>query len=107
SAIAMRVLHVGVGEPRARVFVPAGMWMPASARFVATRTADRQWKSPFPLRRWGRPKWIVIVLPLATVTAIYLSAYAFASLGGVPRSPAAWAPRRVAVNVSSHDGRQL
>jgi len=98
-AIAMKVLHVVVGEPRAQLFVLAAMWMPAFARFAVTRTADRQWQSPFPLRHWGRPKWIVIVLPLTTVTAIYLSAYATASLAGVSRSPAAWAPRRVPVNV--------
>lgn len=98
-AAMMNARHVAVGEPRAQGFILAAMWMPALARFVATRTVDRDWPSPFPLRRWGSPAFVVVILPLFTVTAIYLGAYALASLAGVPRSAPAWRGGRVVANV--------
>jgi hypothetical protein len=98
-ALAMSAVHISVGEPRAQAFIFAAMWMPAFARFASTATVDRGWQSPFPVRRWGRPAWIVVVLPLASVTAIYAGAYAIASLAGVPRSAPAWPRGRVVVNV--------
>lgn len=98
-AILMRILHISVGEVRSQVFILAAMWMPALARLVVTRTVDRGWQSPFPLRRWGRPGWVVISLPLASVTAIYLGAYLIASLVGVARSAPAWTGGRLVANV--------
>jgi len=98
-AVAMHALHISVGEVRSQAFILAAMWMPAFGRLVATRTVDRGWQSPFPLRRWGRPSWVVIVLPLASVTIIYLGAYLLASLGGVARSSPAWTGRRLVANV--------
>jgi len=98
-AAAMNALHVGVGEPRAQGFILAAMWMPALARFIATRAADRGWQSPFPLRRWGHPAWAIVIVPLGTVTAIYVGAYALASLAHVPRSPPIWPTGRVAINI--------
>ena len=98
-ALAMHALHISVGERRAQGFILAAMWMPALARFVATRTVDRGWQSPLPLRRWGRPGLAVVIVPLVTVTVIYVGAYGLATLAGVPRSAPAWARGRVAANV--------
>jgi membrane protease YdiL (CAAX protease family) len=98
-ALAMHALHISVGERRAQGFILAVMWMPALARFVATRTVDRGWHSPLPLRRWGRPGLAVVIVPLITVTVIYVGAYGLATLAGVPRSAPAWARGRVAANV--------
>jgi membrane protease YdiL (CAAX protease family) len=98
-AVLMRALHISVGEVRSQGFILAAMWMPAFARLVATRTADGGWQSPFPLRRWGRPAWVVVILPLVSVTAIYLGAYLLASLAGVARSSPAWSRGRLVANV--------
>ena len=98
-ALAMHALHISVGERRAAGFILAAMWMPALARFVATRTVDRGWQSPLPWRRWGRPGLAIVIVPLVTVTVIYIGAYGLATLAGVPRSDPAWARGRVAANV--------
>jgi membrane protease YdiL (CAAX protease family) len=95
----MHALHVSVGDIRSHGFILAAMWMPGFARLVATRTVDRGWHSPFPLRRWGQPAWIVVALPLASVTAIYLGAYLLASLTGVVRSSPTWPEGRLLVNI--------
>jgi len=98
-AVFMHALHVSVGDIRSHGFILAAMWMPGFARLVATRTVDRGWHSPFPLRRWGQPAWIVVALPLASVTAIYLGAYLLASLTGVVRSSPTWPEGRLLVNI--------
>ena len=98
-AVVMHALHVSVGDVRSQGFILAAMWMPGLARLVATRTVDRGWHSPFPLRPWGQPAWIVIVLPLASVTAIYVGANLLASVAGVVRSSPTWSHGRLAANV--------
>jgi len=98
-AVVMHALHVSVGEVRSQGFILAAMWMPGFARLVATRTVDRGWHSPFPLRRWGHPAWIVVILPLASVTAIYLGAYLLAALAGVERFSPAWSRGRLVANI--------
>jgi membrane protease YdiL (CAAX protease family) len=98
-AVLMHALHVSVGDVRSQGFILAAMWMPGLARLVATRTVDGGWHSPFPLRRWGQPAWMVIVLPVASVTAIYVGAYLLASLAGVVRSSPAWPHGRVVANI--------
>jgi len=98
-AVFMHALHVSVGDIRSHGFILAAMWMPGFARLVATRTVDRGWHSPFPLRRWGQPAWIVVALPLASVTAIYLGAYLLASLTGVVRSSPTWPEGRLLANI--------
>jgi len=98
-AVVMHAVHVSVGEVRSQGFILAAMWMPGFARLVATRTVDRGWHSPFPLRRWGHPAWIVVILPLASVTAIYLGAYLLAALAGVERFSPAWSRGRLVANI--------
>lgn len=98
-AVLMHARHVSVGEVRSLGFILAAMWMPGFARLIATRTVDRGWHSPFPLRRWGHPVWIVVILPLASVTAIYLGAYLLAALAGVERFSPAWSRGRLVANI--------
>ena len=95
-----RVMQMSVEDNRAAVFVLAVMWIPALARFVATRTVDRGWQPPFPLRRWGEPRLVVVLVPLAIVSAIYLGAYGLAWLIGVPLGAPAWTGRRLALNLA-------
>src|SRR5206468_3517559 len=80
-------------------FVLAVMWVPALARFIATRTVDRTWRPPFPVRPWGTPGAAIMLVPLGTVSAIHLGAYAIAAPIGVPRETPPWAGR-VAINVA-------
>jgi membrane protease YdiL (CAAX protease family) len=98
-AVLMRALHISVGEVPSQGVILAAMWMPGFARLVATRTVDRGWHSPFPLRHWGHPAWIVVMLPLASVTAIYLGAYLLSSFAGVERSSPAWSRGRLVANI--------
>ena len=91
---------MSVTDSRALVFVLAAMWAPALGRFVATKTVDREWRPPFPLRRWGEPPLAVVLVPLAIVSAIYLGAYAVAWWIGVPLDPPAWPRGRVLVNIA-------
>jgi membrane protease YdiL (CAAX protease family) len=72
------------------------MWMPALARFIATRTFDRGWRSPFPITRWGHPPFAVVAVPLAIVLGVYGSSYAIAAVIGVSREPPAWQGRVIA-----------
>jgi membrane protease YdiL (CAAX protease family) len=98
-AVLMHARHVSVGEVRSLGFILVAMWMPGFARLVATRTVDRGWHSPFPLRRWGHPAWLVVILPLASVTTIYLGAYLLAALAGVERFSPAWSRGRLVANI--------
>jgi membrane protease YdiL (CAAX protease family) len=91
---------LSVGDPRAGVLIMAAMWMPAVARLVATRTVDRAWDAPFPLRHWGHPPLAVMLVPLALVSAIYLGSYASAALAGVPRQQPSWHGLAIVVNVA-------
>lgn len=95
----MHAMQLSVGGGLGGTLIMAAMWIPALARLVAVRTVDREWRPPFPLRRWGRPRAAVIVVPLATVGAIYIGAYALASLADVPRGAPAWHGAAVALNV--------
>jgi len=95
-SILLHSLNLAVDDRRAAVFIIAAMWMPALARLAATRTLDRGWRSPFPLHRWGKPGFAVVLIPLATVSAIYLGAYFLASLAGIPRETPVWKGRALA-----------
>jgi membrane protease YdiL (CAAX protease family) len=103
STIVSLLLHarnLSVGDSGAGVLVIAAMWIPALARLAVTRTVDRAWRSPFPLRRWGHPRSAVLLVPVAIVAAIYLGAYGISWLAGVPRQPPIWQGTAVAINVA-------
>lgn len=68
--------------------VPVAMWAPALARLAAHRTVDRDYVSPFPLRRFGRPRAFAALFPLALPLAVYGAAYAVA----VALGKAHWSP---------------
>jgi len=93
-------MNLSVDDRRATVFILAAMWTPALARLVATHTFDSGWHSPFPLSVWGRSRLSVILIPLATVSAIYLGAYALASLAGIPREAPIWKGSRAVINIA-------
>jgi hypothetical protein len=84
-SLLLRSMSLSIDDRRAAVFIMAAMWIPALARFAATRTVDRTWRAPFPLSRWGKPRVAVVLIPLVTVTAIYLLAYGLAWAMGFPR----------------------
>ncbi len=96
----LHAMRLSVGQPRAGPFILATMWIPALGRFVATTAVDRAWRPPFPLSHWGRPRFAVVLVPLAIVCAVYLGAYALAWLFGVPRETPAWHGGRAALNVA-------
>ena len=96
----MHAMKLSVGGGRGGLLIMAAMWIPALARLVATRTVDREWLPPLPLRRWGHPRPAVIVVPLLIVSLIYLGAYALAWLADVPREPPAWHGAAVVMNVA-------
>jgi membrane protease YdiL (CAAX protease family) len=91
-------LSVGGRGSGALIFM--AMWMPSLARLIATRTVDRGWRPPFPLRRWGRHWWAVLLVPLATVFAIYVGAYTLASVVNVPRAAPVWRGASLVLNVA-------
>ena len=77
-----------------------GMWLPAIGRLVATRTVDRGFQPPMPLRKWGNPKALVIVVPLATIVAIYSIAYGVGALIGVEQDAPRWVGfKQIAINI--------
>lgn len=79
----------------------AGMWMPSLARMVATRTVDRGYRAPLPVRDGRRPRMGVSVAPLLVVLSIYGAAYGVAILLDVDRSVPSWSgARQVALNVA-------
>jgi membrane protease YdiL (CAAX protease family) len=93
-------MNLSAGDRRAGALVMAAMWVPTLARLIASRTVDRDWGPPFPLRRWGRPRVAVVLVPLATVSAIYLVAYALAwSMGAATETPV-WHGASVAINIA-------
>ncbi len=99
-AVSLHALDLSVGDPRAGALIMGAMWMPALARLAATRTVDREWSPPFPLRRWGRPGAAVVLVPLAIVATIYLGAYGIASLFGIPRERPLWQGAAILVNIA-------
>lgn len=99
-ATVMWRLGVPVGVVESTPFILAAMWVPSLARWIATTTVDRHWQSPLPLKRWGRPRAAIVLVPLATVSAIYLAAYSAAALFNVPRSEPVWHGARLALNVA-------
>lgn len=83
------------------VGVLAAMWIPALARAIAVRTVDREFTAPFPIRRRGRSRAAVVLLPLVSVVSIYLLAYGASALFGIARTPPVWqGAGRVAANVA-------
>ena len=98
-SLLLHSMNLSFDDRGAAVFIMAAMWTPALARFVATHTFDSGWRSPFPLSVWGKSRLSVVLIPLATVGAIYLGAYALASLAGVPREAPVWSSRAV-INVA-------
>jgi membrane protease YdiL (CAAX protease family) len=96
----LSAMHLSVGDPGATGFILAAMWIPACARWVATRTVDRAWRPPFPLRRWGRPRSAVVLVPLGIVCAIYGAAYALAWAFGVPTERPMWHGARLLLNLA-------
>ena len=99
-AVLLHAFDLSVGDPRAGALIMAAMWMPAAARLAATRTVDRAWRPPFPLRQWGSPRPAVVLMPLAIVSAIYLGAYAVASFVGIPRERPVWQGAAIVVNIA-------
>src|SRR4030095_2273881 len=77
-----------VQSPAWGVLVPLAMWAPAAGRLVARRTADRDFRSTIPLRRWGTTGARVVLWPLAFPLIVYGSAYAIAWTTGL----AQWNP---------------
>lgn len=52
-------MNLAVGDRGSGALIITAMWIPALARTLVTRTVNRGWRSPFSLRRWGRPHWAV------------------------------------------------
>lgn len=99
--LALAALGVSPADPVGGALVLAAMWIPAVARWVAVRTADRDFVAPFPLRRFGRPRLAVLLGPLALIVAVYAGAYALAAATGVQQAAPAWrGARALAVNVA-------
>jgi uncharacterized protein len=98
-AVVLHAMSLSVNDRRAGVLVMAAMWIPAAARLIATRTVDRGFHAPFPLRGRGAPRVAVALIPLAVVGTIYLGAYGLASLAGVPREPPVWSGAAAAINI--------
>lgn len=96
----MHALELSVSDGAGMPFVLLAMWMPALARLVATRTVDREWRSPFPLGRWGTPPGATLLVPFLAVLAIYLAAYIAAGIAGVEKTAAAWTGERLVLNVA-------
>lgn len=99
-AAALRAMHLSVGDRNAFALVLAAMWIPSLARLVATSTVDRGWRSPLPLTRWGRPRLVVMLMPLVTVSVIYIAAYVLARAGGVATEPPVWHGAGIAFNIA-------
>lgn len=103
------VLHSrGLTVESAPGLVAVAMWLPALGRFVAGRSVDRQWSSPWPLRRWGRPRWFVLCGPLLIVAAVFSLSYAIAVGIGVAQWSPRWdSPARIALNMAVNLGLGL
>jgi len=77
------------------------MWAPAVGRYVATRTVDRDWVSPLPVRRWGRPRGWVFGWPLLCILIIYAAAYGVGIMLGWSEWAPKWGgPAKIAVNLA-------
>jgi uncharacterized protein len=96
------VMNLSAGDPRAGALIMAAMWIPSLARSIACRTVDRDWIPPFPLRRWGRPRIAIVLVPLATVSAIYLVAYMLAWSMDVATETPVWHGVSVAINIATN-----
>jgi membrane protease YdiL (CAAX protease family) len=98
----------GLTVESAPALVAAAMWLPALGRLVANRTVDRRWSTPWPLRRWGRPRVFVLLGPLLIVAAVFALSYALAAAGGVAHWAPRWnSPARIALNLVIHLGLGL
>jgi len=103
-SLLMRFLDVDIRSGMGGVLVTSIMFAPLAGRFMAVLTVDRGWKTPFGLRRWGRPGWFVILGPLLVMLMIYGAAYLAGALLGL----AVWNPgdgkwttaSRIALNLS-------
>ena len=81
-------------------FVLALMWVPASARLAAIRTFDHGWFTPFPVRRWGRPWFAPVVVPVGVVSFVYFGAYLIASGDGIPHGNPVWRGASAVLNIA-------
>ncbi len=76
------------------------MWGPALGRYVATTFVEPEWHPPYSLSVWGRPAYLVILLPAVIEIGVYAAAYGVAAaLGRVTWHPA-WSEGRVALNLA-------
>ena len=96
----LRGLGTSARGPVTGALVVIAMWFPSLARFSATRIADRDWRTPFPLKYFGHPRMAVMLIPLCIVSAIYIFAYVFASLLHVEIQPPVWRGASVAINIA-------
>ncbi len=91
-ALALALLMSGAGSSVHKgdglVWVALMMWTPFVGRIVASKTVDLNWRAPFPLTKWGRPRLQVIILPLVLVLVIYGAAYFIGLMVGI----AEWKP---------------
>jgi membrane protease YdiL (CAAX protease family) len=87
-ALLMSAMGASVDKGLGPVLVVLMMWTPFVGRIAASKTVDRNWMAPFPLNKWGRPRFQVILLPLVLVLAIYALAYVIGLLTGI----AEWKP---------------
>ncbi len=74
------------------------MWMPALARYVATKPAG--WVSPYPLSLSGTNLLLVFIVPAAVELGIYVAAYASAAVIGQTHWSPAWSGTRLLANLS-------
>ncbi len=100
-AVAFWFFRLDVGSAAGGILVLLGMWIPYGARLVATRTVDRGWSPPLPLRQWGRPRIGVVAVPLLAVFLIYGAAYALAAVLGFERGAPTWhGAQQIAANLA-------
>jgi len=99
-ALALRLGHLDLRSPVVGVLLLACMWIPALVRLIAVRAVDRGWTPPLPLKRWGRPRIAIPLVPLALVSVIYLAAYGAGIALGVDRSAPAWSGARLLIKTT-------
>jgi membrane protease YdiL (CAAX protease family) len=107
-AVGLALHSQGLTVESAPGLVAAAMWLPALGRLVAGRTVDRHWSTPWPLRRWGRPRWFVLCGPFVIVAAVFALSYAIAVGIGVAQWSPRWdSPARIALNLALNLGLGL
>jgi membrane protease YdiL (CAAX protease family) len=94
-------IHNATMDRRVLALVIATMWIPALARAVATYTVDDKWPSPFPVRRWGYPGVLIVIVPLTAVCAVYAGSHVLATWLAVPRKPPVWQGEEAVAKVAA------